>query len=125
MNFRSVISIRHLLVSAAMCAAAGSASATDFDGVVRSMQANYQNDGNLYFDITPTYTNPNPSYCAYKWSGGGSFYISKDHPEFWQIYGMLVTSLTKGKHVYIAGVTGNGSAPCNLGATGYGVILLG
>lgn len=76
----------------------------------------------FYFLVTSASSSP---YCKAGWAGLNMF-VPKDHPEFFQYYGMVLSALAKAKNLYIANVDlgNNGSAPCDVTKSGYGIMML-
>jgi hypothetical protein len=52
-------------------------------------------------------------------------YVPKDSPLFPYYFAMLVTAVSKGKTIYAANISVfDGTQPCDITKTGYGLVLL-
>lgn len=77
-------------------------------------------DGSLWFVMETT---PAATYCLKGWFDF-NMYVPKDHPQFPYYYAMLMAAVSKGKSVYVANISSyNGTAPCDVTKTGYGIVL--
>jgi len=110
-----------LLAATAMCSRPAIAGA-DLGGTVNAIQV--AADGTLWFSISPSAGTPNPAtYCKPGWAGLNMF-IPPSNSQYAYYYGMLMTSLSKGTVAYVANVSVfNGSVPCDITQTGYGLVL--
>lgn len=92
----------------------------DLGGKVMRVQLN--STGNLWFKMD----NPQfDTYCKPGWHGF-SMYIPKSDPDFPYYYSIIMTSVANGKSLYIANISKfNGTTPCDLTLTGYGVVIDG
>jgi len=78
-------------------------------------------DGKLWFAMG---TAPATTYCKEGWANLNLF-VPKDHPEYPYYYAMLVTAVSKGKSVLVANLDMfDGTGPCDITKTGYGLVLL-
>ena len=102
-----------------VCLMAGPAKAgVDIGGPVQAVHL--AADGKLWFTMSTT---TSATYCLVGWAGF-NMYVPKEHPEYPYYYAMLMTAATKGKNVYVANIsTFNGSGPCDITKTGYGLFL--
>lgn len=94
----------------------------DLRGQVAAVQI--ASDGKLWFLITPAAGTSAPStYCKPGW-GGLNLYVPKDHSEYPYYYAMLMTAVSKGKQVYVANISiHDGTGPCDITKTGYGLMI--
>lgn len=77
-------------------------------------------DGNLYFGIN---ANVSGTYCAEHWVGLNMFVPATD-PNYSYYYGLLMLALSKAKVVYIGNIgIYNGTIPCDVTKTGYGIFV--
>ena len=78
-------------------------------------------DGKLWFAMG---TAPATTYCKQGWADFNLF-VPKDHPEYPYYYAMLLTAVSKGKSVLVANLDMyDGTGPCDITRTGYGLVLL-
>lgn len=78
-------------------------------------------DGNIWFVMETTSA---ATYCVKGWFDF-NMYVPKDHPQFPYYYAMLTTAVSKGKSVYVANISlYNGTGPCDITKTGFGLVLL-
>lgn len=112
--FRNVVLFVALLLSA-VSAKAG----VDLSGPVQLIQV--APDGKLWFQMNTT---PAATYCQTGWNGF-TMYIPKDDPNYQYYFALLVAAVTKSKSVYVANISMyNGTTPCDITKTGYGLILV-
>jgi hypothetical protein len=78
-------------------------------------------DGALWFAIE----HPDAvTYCRQGWHNL-NMVVPKDHPQYPYYYAMVLASVSKGKSLYVANISVfDGSAPCDITRTGYGLVLL-
>lgn len=97
----------------------GAFAGVDLNGPVTKAQMAPEG---FYFLLTAA---SSATYCKAGWAGLNMF-VPKDHPDFFQYYGIVLTALTKAKNLYIANVDlgNNGTAACDVTKNGYGVMLL-
>lgn len=78
-------------------------------------------DGKLWFVMQTT---PASTYCKPGWASL-NMYVPKEHAEYPYYYAMLMTAVSKGKSVYVANISVyNGTEPCDITKTGFGLMLL-
>jgi len=108
-----------ILASALFLSATQSLAGVDITGTVPMVWV--ASDGNLWFTVN----SPSAStYCLPGWAGF-SMFIPKGDPNFVYYYGLLVAAVAKAKPVYVANIsTFNGTTPCDISKTGYGLVLL-
>ena len=112
---RSILSLSAALLLWGTQANAG----IDISGTVPMVWL-HQN-GDLWFTVNSPSTS---TYCLPGWAGF-SMYIPRSEPSFAYYYGLLVTAVAKAKPVYVANIsTYNGTTPCDISKTGYGVVLM-
>ena len=98
--------------------AAWASSFGDAHGQIQRVQV--AADGKLWFAMG---TAPATTYCKEGWAGLNMF-VPKDHPEYPYYYAMLVTAASKGKTVLVANLdVFDGTGPCDITKTGYGLVL--
>jgi hypothetical protein len=91
----------------------------DIGGYVQRMQV--ESNGTLWFLIDSPEA---PKYCKPGW-WEFNMYIPASHPQYAFYYGLLLTSLTKTKPIQLANIsTFNGTEPCDISKTGYGIVLM-
>lgn len=95
----------------------------DLVGQVANVQL--ASDGKLWFSMTAAAGTTAPStYCKPGWAGL-NLHVPKDHSEYPYYYAMLMTAVSKGKQVYVANVSiYDGTGPCDITKTGYGLMIL-
>ena len=122
-------------VARATCAAnlllcSGAASAgVDITGTVNELQV--APNGTLWFGLTAVGFANNGgagmnvnTFCANSWMSL-ALYVPAGDPNYAYYYGLLVTSLSKGFPVWMGNIsTFNGSTPCDVTKTGYGIVLM-
>lgn len=78
-------------------------------------------NGTLWFVMETTVAS---TYCKPGW-GNFSMYVPADHPQYGYYFAMLLAATVKGKNVYVANVSAfDGTQPCDITKTGYGLVLL-
>jgi hypothetical protein len=112
-------SLRNVFASALLLWGAYANAGIDVSGTVPMVWLS--GNGDLWFTVnSPTTT----TYCLPQWSGL-TMYIPRSDPNFIYYYGLLATAVAKAKPVYVANISiYNGSTPCNISNTGYGIMLM-
>lgn len=78
-------------------------------------------DGTLWFAME---TETAVRYCRQGW-WNLNMYVPKSHPEYPYYYGILLAAVSKGKSIYVANIgVFDGTGPCDITKTGYGLVLL-
>ena len=91
----------------------------DIAGPVQRVQLDA--NGNLWFAMDTTTAS---TYCQPGWYSL-TMYVPKDNPQFPYYFAMLVAAASKGKSVYVANIdVFNGTTPCDITRTGYGLMFL-
>ncbi|WP_323141135.1 hypothetical protein [Massilia phyllosphaerae] len=91
----------------------------DIWGTVQRMQLGA--DGKIWFVLDSTDT---ATYCKSEWFEF-NMYVPPDNPQYAYYYGILMTSLLKGKGVVVANISVfNATAACDITKTGYGIAIL-
>ncbi|MBT9495571.1 MAG: hypothetical protein IV107_25145 [Paucibacter sp.] len=107
-------------VVSSLLLSSGAHAGADVSGPVEIVQI--APDGKIWFRITNQFA---ASFCLQGWNNL-NMYIPSGHPEYPYYFAMLMTSVSKGKAVYIANIsTFNGSTACDITKTGYGLVLAG
>jgi hypothetical protein len=111
--------LRLIMVSCALLAATPAQAGVDIAGPVQRVQI--APDGKLWFGMDTT---PASTYCQVGWHSL-TMYVPKEHPEYPYYFAMLMTAASKGKAVYVANINVfNGSTPCDITKTGYGLVFM-
>ena len=64
-------------------------------------------------------------YCADAWNGM-NFYIPATNPTFPYYYTLIVSAFNKKQTIYMGNISVfNGTTPCDVSQTGYGIVVLG
>lgn len=54
-----------------------------------------------------------------------TMYVPKDHPRYPYYFATIMTAATKGKQVYTGNISKyDGTEPCDITKTGYGLVLM-
>lgn len=78
-------------------------------------------NGNLYFRIDSSISD---TYCQKGW-WDTNMYIPAGDPNYAFYYGLLLASISKQRPIYLGNISYfNGTVPCNITQTGYGIVLL-
>jgi hypothetical protein len=94
-------------------------SEVDLSGTVQLVQI--APNGNLWFEINTTSAS---TYCLPGWAGL-NMYVPADDPQYPYYFAMLMTAAKTGKNVYVANISVyNGSTPCDITKTGYGLVFV-
>lgn len=107
------------LLWVAIAFAGEAAAGVDIAGPVQRLWV--AQDGTLWFamDTTPAVT-----YCKPGWNSM-TMYVTKLDPNYPYYFAILATAATKGKNVYIGNISVfDGTTPCDIAKTGYGIVLL-
>ncbi|MDH5325961.1 MAG: hypothetical protein OEZ68_00670 [Gammaproteobacteria bacterium] len=90
----------------------------DVESTVERVQI--KGDGNLWIKMTDARFD---QYCRPGWFGF-NLYIPVSDKSYPYYYGLVTTALSKGQRLYIANISVfDGTQPCDLTQTGYGVVL--
>lgn len=109
-----------IIVFSIFVAAERANAGVDLSGFVQRVQI--AADGRLWFVIDNAQVT---NYCQPDWFGF-NMYIPADHPQFSYYYGILMTALIKNKGVLVANISKfNGTIPCDITVTGFGLTILG
>lgn len=96
-----------------------SEAGTDIQGLVQRLQL--APDGTLWFSMDTT---PAASYCRAGWAGL-TMYVPTGSALYPYYYGILLSAVSKGKNIYLGNISAfNGSLPCDITQTGYGIMLV-
>jgi hypothetical protein len=107
-----------LLVAVSLISLAARAG-VDIAGPVQRVQVGP--DGTLWFAMDTTVAS---TYCRPGWYSL-TMYVPKGHPEYPYYFAMLVAAASKGKSVYVANISVfDGTTPCDITRTGYGLVFL-
>ncbi len=115
---RAIAAPRLAVLLGLLCLPLTSHAGVDLGGKVMRIQLD--NSANLWFKMD------NPAFDTYCKKGWFDFnlYVPKNSPDFPYIYSTLMTALESGKPLYLANIsTFNGSTPCDLTKTGYGIVI--
>jgi len=108
-----------ILASTLLLSTAPARAGVDVSGLVPLIWVS--GNGDLWFTVnSPTV----PTYCLPGWYGV-TMTVPRSDPNYAYYYGLIATAVAKGKSVYIANISiYNGTTPCDITRTGYGVVLL-
>lgn len=100
------------------------AQSGDVTGPVQRIQI--EPNGRLWFAMDTVIDQITP-FCKKGWYSF-ALYIPPEHPQYSHYFAMLSIAVAKGKSVYVANINraglNNGTAPCDITKTGYGLVLL-
>ncbi len=112
-------SLKAVISTLLLVIANSSFAGVDLTGTVTGVQQ--APDGTLYFAISSTAAN---TYCMNHWAGLNMLIPAGD-PNYAYYYGLLVLAMSKAKTVYLGNMSVyNGTTPCDVTKTGYGVMVL-
>lgn len=91
----------------------------DIAGPVQRVQV--AADGKLWFSMDTTSA---ATYCKPGWNSL-TMYVPADHPQYPYYFAILLAAASKGKSVFVANISVfNGSIPCDITQTGFGLVFL-